>query len=110
MDYVRIVQRLTALQEEVTQDPSSPVGASQKQELDELTKRVPKIISSLPDVLSRRHSGDILHAAALEQVLKDLISLVEKTKPSILVYFRLYSTCRHGLIRYFFSRKSLNQR
>ena len=105
MDYVRIVQRLTTLQEEVTQDPSSPVGASQKQEVDELTRRVPKIISSLPDVLSRRQSGDTLHAAGLEQMVRDLISLVEKTKPSTLVCFRFRSTCCHGLMtRYFQSQ------
>lgn len=100
------MQRLTALQEEVTQDPSSPIGASQKQELDELARRVPKIISSLPDVLSRRQSGDTLHAAALEQMVKDLISLVERTKPSTLVCFRLYVTCRHRLMTHFQSQIS----
>ena len=90
MDYVHTVQRLAALQEEISEDLSSPIGAEQRQELDELTRRVPKIISSLPNVFSRRQSGDTLHAAALEQMVKELISLVEKIKPSMLVCVRLY--------------------
>ena len=110
LDYVRTVKRLTTLQEEVTQDPSSPVGASQKQEVDELTRRVPKIISSLPDVFTRRQSGDTLHAAALEQMVKELISLVEKTKSSTLVCFRLYPTLSwtHGYFQSQISQSMLS--
>src|SRR6266478_4711078 len=79
------MQRLTALQELVSQDPASPIDASQTRELDELSRRVPKIIGLLPDVMSRPRSSDPRHAAAVEQMMKDLIGVVKKTKPSVLV-------------------------
>ncbi|KAK2461179.1 hypothetical protein APHAL10511_006706 [Amanita phalloides] len=81
LDYVHIAHRITALQEEPSQDAAD---SSRKHELDELARRVPKIIALLPDVMSRRHSGDTRHAAALEQMVKELIGLVEKSKPSTL--------------------------
>ncbi|KAF8635366.1 hypothetical protein AX15_000371 [Amanita polypyramis BW_CC] len=84
LEYVHLVYRLTALQEGLSQDPTSPADPVQAQELDELTRRLPKVIGLLPDVMSRRQSGDSRHAAALEQMVKELIGLIDKTKPSML--------------------------
>ncbi|KAF8633142.1 hypothetical protein AX17_004643 [Amanita inopinata Kibby_2008] len=84
LDYVHIMGRLPALQEAVEQEQTSVADASLAQELDELTRRIPKIISLLPDVLDRAQSTDPRHAAALEQMVKDLTGLAGSTKPLML--------------------------
>ncbi|KIL64131.1 hypothetical protein M378DRAFT_178965 [Amanita muscaria Koide BX008] len=89
------MHRLAGLQDDLSQDRVSPVDTSSAQELDDLTRRVPKVLGLLPDVMNRRQSTDPRHPAALEQMTKDLIGVLEKAKPSMLVSYSR-SLCRHA--------------
>ncbi|KAJ3514528.1 hypothetical protein NLJ89_g2324 [Agrocybe chaxingu] len=87
LDYVNIMTRLPKLLEAVTADNEESEAvpdATQAAEIDELTKRVPKIIGILPDALHRSRTSDDRHIAALEEMTKDLLNLVEKAQPLLL--------------------------
>ncbi|PFH49584.1 hypothetical protein AMATHDRAFT_62906 [Amanita thiersii Skay4041] len=89
LDYVHVMHRIPHLHESVEIDArASIVDAAEAQELEELTRLVPKIIGLLPDVLLRGQSGDPRHPAALEQMVKDLIGLVKRTKPLALSHIQ----------------------
>lgn len=59
--------------------------ASPAEELDELVKRIPKLIALLPDVLHRPRSVDDRHAAAIEEMTQSLMGAMGKAKPAMLV-------------------------
>jgi len=88
LDYVKIMTRLPQLLDSAITDHDEEDGdtdAAQEEEIDELSKRVPKIIALLPDILHRSRSVDDRHAAALEEMTKDLLKLVERSNPLLLV-------------------------
>ena len=87
LDYTRIMIRLPQLLDAVAADDEDDAlpDASQAEEIDDLSKMVPKIIAILPDVLHRNRLTDARHPAALEEMTKDLLKLVERAKPMLLV-------------------------
>ncbi|CAA7267293.1 unnamed protein product [Cyclocybe aegerita] len=87
LDYVNVMTRLPKLLGAVAADNEESEAihdTSQAAEIDELSKRVPKIIGILPDALHRSRTSDDRHVAALEEMTKDLLSLVEKAQPLLL--------------------------
>ena len=66
-------------------DEEAYPDASQAEEIDDLTKRIPKIIAVLPEILHRSRSTDARHPAALEEITKDLLKITERVKPMLLV-------------------------
>lgn len=89
MDYVHILTRLPKLQDQFEDDDEDnrPVvrDVAAAQETDDLTRRVPKIISILPDVFYRSRTSDPRHAAAAEEMVKNLLAATENAKPIALV-------------------------
>ncbi|KAF9525060.1 nuclear protein 96-domain-containing protein [Crepidotus variabilis] len=87
LDYVKIVTQLPQLLDNVAVDVEQEVepDASQAEEIEELTKRVPKIIAVLPDVFHRPRLVDKRHPAALEDMTRDLLKLVERARPLTLL-------------------------
>ena len=66
-------------------DEEAYLDASQAEEVDDLTKRIPKIIAVLPEILHRNHATDARHPAALEEITKDLLKITERVKPMMLL-------------------------
>ncbi|KAF8893230.1 nuclear protein 96-domain-containing protein [Gymnopilus junonius] len=87
LDYMEIMTKLPKLLNEVAAEneerPSIP-DATQEAAMDELSKRALKTISLLPDILHRSRQVDPRHPAALEEMSKDLLKLVERVKPLLL--------------------------
>lgn len=54
-------------------------------QINDITRRIPRLIGVLPDVLHRSRVNDMRHAAALEEMVKGLLGIVGKTKPELLV-------------------------
>ncbi|KAF9010120.1 nuclear protein 96-domain-containing protein [Cyathus striatus] len=87
LECVEILTNVPKLQEEIAREQQKGTiieGPHKMQELDSLTKRVPKIVGILPDILYRRRMTDVRHAAALEEMVKDLLAVVKKSKPILL--------------------------
>ncbi|KDR80187.1 hypothetical protein GALMADRAFT_61996 [Galerina marginata CBS 339.88] len=84
LDYVEIMTKLPKLLGEVALDnedrPSVP-DATREATIAELTNRAPTIIALLPDILHRSRLSDPRHVAALEEMSKDLLSLVGRSRP-----------------------------
>lgn len=93
MDYVHILTRLPKLQDQIEEDNEdgrpAVADAAVSQEIDDLTRRVPRIIGILPDVFYRSWTSDRRHAAATEEMVKNLLATTEKTKPIALVRISL---------------------
>lgn len=81
MDYVHIMIRLLELTEEQVDDTIP--DAAQSTEIDELARRVLKLIGILPDVL--RNTWDPRHPAALSVMISGLVAQVDKVRPLALV-------------------------
>jgi len=86
LDYVRIMTRLPQLLDAVAADNEEDAlpDASQAEEIDDLPKTAAKIIAILPDILHRNRLTDARHPAALEEMTKDLLRVVERAKPMLL--------------------------
>ncbi|PPR00799.1 hypothetical protein CVT24_000731 [Panaeolus cyanescens] len=87
MDYVNIMTRLPKLLDDVAaeqEERETVLDASQADEIDELSKRIPKVLALLPDILHRGRTVDERHVAALEEMSKDLLKLLERSKPLLL--------------------------
>lgn len=90
LDYVHILTRLPKLQDQIDDDnedaeePAVP-DVAVAQEIDDLTRRVPRIIEILPDVFYRSWTSDRRHVASTEEMVKSLLAVTEKTKPIALV-------------------------
>jgi len=91
LDYARVMTRLPRLLDAAAADNEEDTlpGASRAEEIEDLSKTVPKIIAILPDVLHRSRVMDARHPAALEEMTKDLLKLVERAKPMLLVRISL---------------------
>lgn len=63
--------------------------ATQAADIDRLSKRAPKIIALLPDIFHRNRAVDSRHVAALEEMSKDLLKLIGRAEPMLLVRFIL---------------------
>jgi len=74
------------------------LDATQQSQIDDYTKRAPKIIAMLPDILHRSRTTDVRHVAALEEMSKDLLRLVERARPLLLVRFLFCSFMQNILI------------
>ncbi|KAF9567185.1 hypothetical protein CPC08DRAFT_627248 [Agrocybe pediades] len=87
LDYVEIMTKLPKLLDDVAEDnderPSIP-DVTQESQIEDFTKRAPKIIALLPDILHRSRATDVRHTAALEEMSKDLLQLVERARPLLL--------------------------
>lgn len=77
LDYVHIMIRLLELIEEQVDDTIP--DAAQSTEIDELARRVLKLIGILPDVL--RNTWDPRHPAALSVMISGLVAQVDKVRP-----------------------------
>ncbi|KAF8652360.1 hypothetical protein AX16_004390 [Volvariella volvacea WC 439] len=77
LDYAHIMTRLPELHDE--QAENAVFGATHATEIEELTRKVPKIIGLLPDILQKK--GDLRHKAALSEMTRSLVSLINRVKP-----------------------------
>ena len=73
--------RLPDLKERL--DEEAVPDAVEAQELEELTRSVPKLIGILPDVL--RDHGDTRHNVALAGMVSDLTAALDQVNPQALV-------------------------
>jgi len=90
LDYAHILTRLSELQDQIDDDDDyqdRPVISDVviAQEIDDLIRRVPKIIEALPDIFDRSWSTDRRHVAATEKMIKSLLAVTERVKPAALV-------------------------
>ena len=88
LDYVDIMTRLPKLLEQVVaenEEAETMIDGAQAATIDELAKRIPKIIGLLPDIFLRSRSTDDRHPAAVEEMTKDLLKLAERANPDLLV-------------------------
>lgn len=82
----KLPQLLKEVTAENDEQPAVP-DAARTEEIERLAKRAPKIIALLPDILHRSRSVDPRHMAALEEMSKDLLNLIERAQPLLLVCF-----------------------
>lgn len=66
-------------------EPLTAGQPSPEEEIEDLARRVPKLIALLPDVLHRPRAMDDRHIAAIEEMTQALLSVLGKVKPAILV-------------------------
>lgn len=95
--------RLPKLLEQVAaenEEAETMVDSAQAAAIDELAKRIPKIIGLLPDIFFRSRSTDDRHPATVEEMTKDLLRLAERANPDLLVSMELNLT--GSLATYFF--------
>ena len=88
LDYVDTMTRLPKLLEQVVaenEEAETMIDGAQAAAIDDLAKRIPKIIGLLPDIFFRSRSTDDRHQAALEVMTKDLLKLTERANPDLLV-------------------------
>lgn len=81
MDYANATARLPDLKEHLDED--AVPDASEAQELEELTRGVPKLVGILPDVL--RDHGDARHNVALASMVSDLTAALDQVNSQALV-------------------------
>ncbi|KAF8962583.1 nuclear protein 96-domain-containing protein [Flammula alnicola] len=87
LDYVETMTKLPKLLDDVlaeNEEGEAVPDSVQAEEIDNLSKRVPRIIALLPDILHRSRANDPRHVAALEEMTKDLLKLVERAQPLLL--------------------------
>ncbi|TFK26610.1 nucleoporin nup189 [Coprinopsis marcescibilis] len=91
IDYVDILTRVPLLLEQIQseqteegEDTTIP-DAAQTAELDDLTRKIPKLIALLPDVLHRPRAVDDRHCAAVEEMTQSLVAVMRKAKPGMLL-------------------------
>jgi nuclear pore complex protein Nup98-Nup96 len=85
------------------EEAETMIDGAQAAAIDDLAKRIPKIIGLLPDIFFRRRSTDDRHPAAVEEMTKDLLKLAERANPDLLVstvLIKLISVSNH--LHYFF--------
>ena len=81
LDYANATTRLPDLKEHLDED--AVPDASEAQELEELTRSVPKLVGILPDVLHDR--GDARHNVALAGMVSDLTAALDQVNSQVLV-------------------------
>lgn len=91
MDYANATIRLSDLKEHLDED--AVPDASEAQELEDLTRSVPKLVGILPDVL--RDRGDPRHNVALAGMVSDLTAALDQVNSQLLVS-RLYEIRHQG--------------
>jgi len=80
LDYANATVRLPDLKEHL--DDDAVPDASEAQELEELTRSVPKLIGIVPDVL--RDRGDARHNVALVSMVADLTAALDQVNSQVL--------------------------
>lgn len=81
LDYANATTRLPDLKENL--DDEAVPDATEAQELEDLTRHVPKLIGILPDVL--RDRGDPRHNVALSSMVSDLTAALDRVNSQVLV-------------------------
>lgn len=81
LDYANATVRLPDLKEHLDED--AVPDAAEAQELEELTRGVPKLMGILPDVL--RDRGDARHNVALAGMVSDLTAALDQVNPQLVV-------------------------
>jgi nuclear pore complex protein Nup98-Nup96 len=105
LDYANATVRLPDLKEHL--DDNAVPDASEAQELEELTRSMPKLIGILPDVL--RDRGDACHNVALADMVSDLTVALDQVNSQVLVS-RIRENHRQGPkaeLLFFFSFSTL---
>jgi len=88
LHYVDTMTRLPKLLDDVAAENDEAEvmpDAARSQQIETLSKQIPRLISLLPDILHRNRATDPRHVAALEEMTKELLKLVEKAQPLLLV-------------------------
>ena len=88
LDYVDTMTRLPKLLEQVVaenEEAETMIDGAQAAAIDDLARRIPKIICLLPDIFYRSRSTDDRHPAALQEMTKGLLELAERANPDLLV-------------------------
>lgn len=84
----RLPELLDSVHEELDEGDVVP-DVSQADQIERLSRQIPKIIAILPDIFQRNRTTDDRHIAAVEEMTKDLLKLVEKAQPLLLVRFEV---------------------
>ncbi|RXW16183.1 hypothetical protein EST38_g9671 [Candolleomyces aberdarensis] len=102
VDYANVLTRVPQLQERLQEEKegradgiSAPGEPSPAEELEDLMRKVPKLIALLPDILHRPRSVDDRHTAAIEEMTQSLLRVTGKAKPSTLVSLAKFKTFEH---------------
>ena len=82
MDYTQAVTRLPQLRERLVQGDGA-LSVDESAELDQLARSVPKLISTLPDVLPDR--SNFRHNAALTEMTNKLVHHLDRSRPLAVV-------------------------
>lgn len=88
LDYIHIMTRLPELYDQLAEESGRQGAipdASQQDEIEDLSRRVPRLIGILPDVLHGSRKLDDRHPAALEEMVNGLLGVVERANPLVLV-------------------------
>ena len=88
LDYVDTMTQLPKLLEQVAaenEETETMIDGAQTATIDDLAKRIPRILGLLPDIFFRSRSTDDRHPAAVEEMTKDLLKLAERANPDLLV-------------------------
>jgi nuclear pore complex protein Nup98-Nup96 len=85
MDYAHAMTRIPELHASLSE--SAVPNAAEEQELDNLTRTLPRLINILPDILS--NSSDPRHKVALAEMISGLTAVIDLVKPLALVRFFL---------------------
>ena len=96
LDYVDTMTRLPKLLEQVAaenEEAETMIDAAQAAAIDDLARRIPKIIGLLPDIFYKSRSTDDRHPAALQEMTKDLLKLAERANPDFLVSIKEFLLC-----------------
>lgn len=92
LDYVDTMTRLPKLLEQVAaenEEAETMIDGAHAAAIDDLAKRIPKIIGLLPDIFFRGRSTDDRHPAAVEEMTKDMLKLAERANPDLLVSIKI---------------------
>ncbi|KAJ2925405.1 hypothetical protein H1R20_g11674, partial [Candolleomyces eurysporus] len=102
VDYANVMTRVPQLQERLQEEKEgraegvSALGEpSPAEELEDLMRKVPKLIALLPDILHRPRSVDDRHTAVIEEMTQSLLRVTGKAKPSTLVSLARFKTVEH---------------
>ncbi|EDR08209.1 uncharacterized protein LACBIDRAFT_297625 [Laccaria bicolor S238N-H82] len=106
LDYIHIMTRLPELYDQLAEESGrhgAVPDASQQDEIEDLSRRVPRLIDILPNVLHGSRKMDDRHPAALEEMVNGLLGVVERANPLILSQIQQLGTvdgaAKIGLVR-----------
>jgi nuclear pore complex protein Nup98-Nup96 len=91
LDYANAMERLPALRQSLADASDAVPDAAEADEVNELCRSVPKLLTLLPEVLYNRDQ-DSRHAAALADMSASLVLKLDSVRPLALVSITYLTT------------------